>query len=26
VTQARSLHQAKYGDGAAGLRPDGRRP
>jgi predicted flap endonuclease-1-like 5' DNA nuclease len=26
VTQARSLHQAKYGDGAASLRPDGRRP
>ncbi len=26
VTQARSLHQAKYGDGDAGLRPDGRRP
>jgi hypothetical protein len=26
VTQARSLHQAKYGDGATGLRPDGRRP
>jgi hypothetical protein len=26
VTQARSLQQAKYGDGAAGLRPDGRRP
>jgi predicted flap endonuclease-1-like 5' DNA nuclease len=26
VTQARALHQAKYGDGAAGLRPDGRRP
>jgi predicted flap endonuclease-1-like 5' DNA nuclease len=26
VTQARSLHQAKYGDGGADLRPDGRRP
>jgi predicted flap endonuclease-1-like 5' DNA nuclease len=26
VTQARSLHQATYGDGAASLRPDGRRP
>jgi len=26
VTQARSLHQAKYGDGATGLRPDGRSP
>jgi predicted flap endonuclease-1-like 5' DNA nuclease len=26
VTQARSLQQAKYGDGAASLRPDGRRP
>ncbi len=26
VTQARSLHQAKYGDGAADLRPDARRP
>jgi hypothetical protein len=26
VTQARSLHQAKYGDGGADLRPDGWRP
>jgi predicted flap endonuclease-1-like 5' DNA nuclease len=26
VTQARSLHQATYGDGTSDLRPDGRRP
>jgi predicted flap endonuclease-1-like 5' DNA nuclease len=26
VTQARSLHQAKYGDGVVDLRPDARRP
>ena len=26
VTQARSLHQAKYGDGTDELRPGGRRP
>ena len=26
VTQARSLHQAKYGDGTAELGPGGRRP